>query len=44
MVSFFLGELIPHNKRVVETYGMELESVFEEPNVLVSPLSNCVDS
>ncbi len=35
---------IPHNERVVGTHGMELESVFEEPSVLGSPLSNCIDS
>jgi len=44
-VSFFLGELVPHNERVVgKTHGMELENVFQEPSVLGSPLSNCIDS
>ncbi len=31
-------------KGQLETHGMELESVFEEPGVLSSPLSNYVDS
>jgi hypothetical protein len=37
--------LVPHNEKVVgKTYGIELESVFKEPNVLNCPLSNCIDS
>jgi hypothetical protein len=45
MVSLLLDELVPHNKRVVgKTHGMELESVFEEFNVLGSPLLNYADS
>jgi hypothetical protein len=36
---FLLGELVPHNEKVVETHGMELESVFEEPGALGFPLS-----
>jgi hypothetical protein len=36
--------MVPHNEKVVgKTHGMELESVFEEPDVLSSPLPNCAD-
>jgi len=42
-VSLLLGELVPHNKRVVGNTSMELESVFEKLGVLGSPLSNYVD-
>jgi len=31
-------------KGLLETHGMELESVFEEPSVLGFPLSNYTDS
>jgi len=43
-VSLLLGELVPHNERVVGNIRMELESVFEEFGVLGFPLSNYVDS
>jgi len=43
-VSFLLGEMVPHNERVVGNIGMELENVFEELGVLGSPLSNYADS
>ncbi len=38
----FLMSLFPIMKR--QTHGMEFESVFEEPGVLGSPLSNCANS
>jgi hypothetical protein len=44
MVFLLLGELVPHNERVVGNKWNGLESVFEEPSVLGSPLSNCVNS
>jgi len=46
-VTWFLSFLVnwfPIMKGYLETHGMELESVFEEPGVLGFPLSNYVDS
>jgi hypothetical protein len=43
MVSFFLGELVLHSKRVVGNTWNELENVFEKLGVLGFPLSNCGD-
>ncbi len=40
----FLVSWFPITKGYLETHGMELESVFEEPGVSGSPLSNCADS
>ncbi len=39
----FLVSWFPTTKGELKTHGMELESVFEEPSVLGSPLSNCAD-
>jgi len=45
MVFLLLGELVPHNERVVRnTWNGIRKSVFEEPGVLGSPLFNCADS
>jgi len=45
MVFLLFGELVPHNERVVgNTWNGIRKSVFEEPSVLGSPLSNCADS
>ncbi len=40
----FLVSWFPIMKGQLETHGMELKSVFEEPGVLGSPLSNCTNS
>ncbi len=40
----FLVSWFPIMNRYLETHGMELEDVFEEPGVLGFPLSNCIDS